>query len=85
MNKKESAVELEVIKGEQAIIHDFFEEKFDYGISEISQKDFETLEGMIYSTIQRTLNLKGFLNKIVGITIKYDLQSLYIKAYNHTK
>lgn len=85
MNKKESAVELEVIKGEQAAIHDFFEEKFDYGISEISQKDFETLEGMIYYTIQRTLNLKGFINKIAGIAIKHDLQSLYIKAYHHKK
>ena len=83
MDKKESAVELEAIKELQHSIHDFFEEKFDYGISEISQKDFETLESMIYSTIQRTLNLKGFLNKIAGIAIKHDLQSLYVKAYHH--
>ena len=85
MNKKESAVEVEIIKGEQSIIHDYFEEKFDYNKSEISREHFGVLENMIYSTIQRTTNLKGFLNKLVGITIKYDLQSLYIKAYNHTK
>lgn len=85
MNKQESAIEIEIIKGEQSIIHDYFEEKFDYTKSEISREHFDVLENMIYSTIQRTTNLRGFLNKITGITIKYDLQSLYIKAYNHTK
>ena len=85
MDKQESAIELEIIKGEQSIIHDYFEDKFNYDTSEITEEHFDVLENMIYSTIQRTTNLKGFLNKITGITIKHDLQSLYIKAYNHVK
>lgn len=83
MDKQESTIELEIIKGEQSIIHDYFEDKFNYDTSEIAKEHFDELENMIYSTIQRTLNLKGFINKIVGIAIKYDLQSLYVKAYHH--
>ena len=85
MNKKESAVELEVIKRERKIIHDYFEDKFDYGESKISSPHFSVLENMIFSTIERITNLTGFLNKIEGITIKYDLQSIYVKAYSHIK
>lgn len=85
MDKQESAIELEIIKGEQSIIHDYFEDKFNYDTSEIAKEHFDELENMIYSTIQRITNLKGFLNKVTGITIKHDLQSLYIKAYSHVK
>ena len=36
MDKYESAIEIEVIKGEQSVIHDYFEDKFNYSTSEIS-------------------------------------------------
>lgn len=81
MDKKESAVELEVIKELQHSTHVFFENVYDYEKDEIERANFDLLESMIYSVIQRTLVLKGFRNKFWGIAIKYDLQSLYLKAY----
>lgn len=83
MNKKESAIELEIIRGEQKIIQDYFEEHFDYKKGEIGEHEFYTLERMVLATCQRTLALTGFSNKFWGITIKYDLHSLYLKAWRH--
>lgn len=83
MNKKESAIELEIIRGEQKIIHDYFEEHFDYEKDEIGEYEFHTLENMIFTTCQKTLSLKGFSNKFWGLVVKYDLQSLYMKAWSH--
>ena len=81
MDKKESAVELETIKELQHSTHEFFEDVYDYGNNEIRRVDFDVLESMIYGVIQRILALRGFRNKFWGIAIKYDLQSLYLKAY----
>lgn len=81
MDKKESAVELEAIKELQHFTHEFFEDVYDYENNEIRRVNFDILESMIYSIIQRILVLKGFKNKFWGIAIKYDLQSLYLKAY----
>lgn len=81
MDKQESTVELEVIKELQHSTHVFFENVYDYEKNEIEGVNFDLLESMIYSVIQRTLNLKGFRNRFWGIAIKHDLQSLYLKAY----
>lgn len=83
MDKKESAIELEIIRGEQKIIHDYFEEHFDYEKDEIGEYEFHTLEKMIFTTCQKTLSLKGFSNKFWGLVVKYDLQSLYMKAWRY--
>lgn len=85
MDKKESGMELEIIRGEQQIIQEYFEDVFDYDKNEIDKDDFDELEYMIYGTIQRTLPLKGFSNRFWGIAIKHDLQSLYLKAYQAKK
>ena len=81
MDKQESAIELEIIKGEQKIIHNYFQQKFNHKDSSIAKSDFNKLEHMIYNTIERISTISGFTNKIQGIAIKYDLQSLYLKAY----
>lgn len=83
MNKKESAIELEIIREEQKIIQDYFEDHFDYEKDVIGEYEFNTLEKMIFTTCQKTLSLKGFSNKFWGIVVKYDLQSLYMKAWRY--
>lgn len=80
MDKKESAIELEVIRGEQKIIIDFFEERYNFDTKVIKYEDFLELEHMVYRTIAKIQTLKGFTNKFWGTVIKYDLQSVYMKA-----
>ena len=55
MDKQESAVELEVIKELQHSTHVFFENVYDYEKNEIERVNFDLLESMIYSVIQRIL------------------------------
>ena len=85
MNKQESKQELKIIKREEQEILELFDNTYDRKKRSIKEINFDTLEAWVFRTIERTKYLKGIRNRFVGLTIKSNLQSVYLKAYEARK
>src|SRR5699024_11339579 len=85
MNKQESNQELKIIKREEQEILELFDNTYDRKKRSIKEINFDTLESWVFRTIERTKCLKGIRNRFVGLTIKSNLQSVYLKrSEEHT-
>ena len=85
MDKQESKQELVIIKREEQEILELFEKVYNRKKRNIREVDFDVLEAWIFRTIERTKYLKGIRNRFIGLTIKSNLQSVYLKAYEARK
>ena len=85
MNKQESKQELKIIKREEQEILELFDNTYDRKKRSIKEINFDILESWVFRTIERTKCLKGIRNRFVGLTIKSNLQSVYLKAYEARK
>jgi hypothetical protein len=85
MNKQESKQELEIIQREEKEILELFDNTYNRRKRSIREVNFDTLEAWIFRTIERIKCLKGIRNRFVGLTIKSNLQSVYLKAYEARK
>lgn len=85
MDKEQSSRELIIILQEEREIINFFSDAYNKKEKSINETNFDTLESWVFRTIERIKCLKGIRNRFVGLTIKSNLQSVYLKAYEARK